>query len=333
MIGMMNILTDKQSKKKVYDYKFSIITAVYNTGIYLEEMIESVINQDIGFEENIQLILVDDGSQDNSLEICGKYKQRYSNIVILSVKHKGVSHARNIGMSEIRGKYVNFLDSDDKLETNVLSEVWEFFEKNRNYIDVVTIPLYFFDQQQGGHILNYKFKKSEIVDIEKDYNFILLSTSSSFIKSELVKQHFFDEKLKYAEDAAFITPIILKKKKYGVLNTCKYFYRKRGTLDSATQEGSNNIDWFIDYVTDYSLKLLIDIEKKWNYIPKYVYYLVMYDLQWRVNIMHKLDKVHKEEFIRILRKVLKKVPLTIIIKQKNLSLRGRCHCLLIKYTV
>lgn len=77
------------------DYKISIITAVYNVEEYLEEMIESVLEQTIGFE-NIQLILVDDGSVDSSGEICDRYAEQYpNNIVVVHKENGGVSTARN----------------------------------------------------------------------------------------------------------------------------------------------------------------------------------------------------------------------------------------------
>jgi glycosyltransferase involved in cell wall biosynthesis len=130
---------------KKYPYKFSIVTAIYNTEDYVSDAIESVINQTIGFEDNVQLILVNDGSTDRSGEICKEYRNRYpNNIVYIEKENGGVSSARNRGLKEVKGKYVNFLDSDDKLSKNTLEEVWKFFEKHYNEIDFVSIPIYFF---------------------------------------------------------------------------------------------------------------------------------------------------------------------------------------------
>ena len=63
--------------QKKYKFKFTIITAVYNIAPFLSEAIDSLINQDIGFEENVQLILVDDGSTDGSSDLCDVYKKQY----------------------------------------------------------------------------------------------------------------------------------------------------------------------------------------------------------------------------------------------------------------
>ena len=75
-------------------YKISIVMPFYNSESYIEEAIESVINQTIGFE-NIQLILVNDGSNDNSEKICLKYKNIYNNIIYIKQENGGVSSARN----------------------------------------------------------------------------------------------------------------------------------------------------------------------------------------------------------------------------------------------
>lgn len=95
------------------DYEFSVIIPIYNVEDYLEETIQSIINQTIGFDK-IQLILVNDGSPDNSEAICLKYKEMYpDNILYLPQENAGVSVARNNGLKHATGKYINFLDSDD----------------------------------------------------------------------------------------------------------------------------------------------------------------------------------------------------------------------------
>lgn len=106
------------------NFKFTIITAFYNTGKYLRESIESVINQDIGFESNVQYILVDDGSDDTSKDIALEYQKLCPhNILVLSKENGGVVSACNLGLEYIEGEFVNFLDSDDKFANNSLSAI------------------------------------------------------------------------------------------------------------------------------------------------------------------------------------------------------------------
>ena len=148
-----------------YKYKFSIISAVYNVEIYLSEAIESIISQTIGFK-NIQFILVDDGSPDNSGRICDEYAAKYpDNIFVVHKENGGAASARNAGLPLVQGKYVNFFDGDDKLTPDTLSLVWDFFEKHNSETDVVSIPLMFFDGQTGSHSHNNKILMgSRVID-------------------------------------------------------------------------------------------------------------------------------------------------------------------------
>lgn len=306
-----------------HTYKFSIVTAVYNTAEYLEEMIESLINQDIGFEDNVQLILVDDGSSDSSIRICKEYESRYpNNINVICLKHSGVSIARNEGLNLVKGKYVNFLDSDDKLEFNALSEVEKFFGKYQE-IDLVAIPLYFFDNDSGEHILNIKFKNARIIDIKSEYTSIQLSSSSTFIKADIMKLYKFNAKLKYAEDAQLITDIILRKGKYGVIKETKYYYRRRTDNSSATQSNEKS-EWYIDYIREFSFNMIKNLENIDEDYRLYIQYLVFYDLQWRINQFKNVRKIlnekEYEEFCSKLIEVIHEINVDIILKQRNIKI-------------
>lgn len=320
--------------KPTYKYKFSIVTAVYNTADYIDEMMKSVINQDIGFKDNVQVILIDDGSDDLSLKQCKKYSEDYpENVYVISLQHKGVSNARNTGIKFAKGKYINFLDSDDKLELNALSCAFEFLEKNNTEIDLVSIPLYFFDGKEGEHVLNYKFLSNKIIDISKEYESIQLSASSSFIKADILEKYEFNPILKSAEDAEIITKIILEKGKYGVLNNTKYYYRRRNDKSSATQ-GIEKKEWYLDYIRDFSCKMIElnnSVDEKYK---KYVQYIIMYDLQWRINrigyIKKVLTKDEIREFINYFFYVLKNIKYEVICKQKYIKKWKKLILLILK---
>ena len=163
-------------------FTYSIIMAIYNTAPYLNEAVESVLQQSIGFEEHVQLILVDDGSTDGSGWICDGYRKKYpNNVTVLYQKHCGVSAARNLGLEMAEGKYLGFLDSDDRLSYNTLQNVAEFFQLHQGEVDVISIPIYWFDGKTGEHILNYKYHSgSKISSLGNEPECIQLSISSAF---------------------------------------------------------------------------------------------------------------------------------------------------------
>lgn len=97
----------------------SIIVPIYNVENYLCKCIESLLNQDLSSEE-YEIILVDDGSPDRCGDICDEYANRYSNIRVVHRENGGLSAARNSGIEVAKGEYVQFVDSDDYLEPNVL---------------------------------------------------------------------------------------------------------------------------------------------------------------------------------------------------------------------
>lgn len=318
-----------------YKYRFSIVTAVYNTEKYLEEMIESVILQDIGME-NIQLILVDDGSTDNSVNLCKKYAKKYpDNICLIKSLHKGVSHARNLGLKQVQGKYINFLDSDDKLSRDALKKVWAFFEKQDSQLNVVAIPMVFFDQETGPHILNEKFTKDRIVDIESEYWAIQLSSSSAFIRRSALANVVFDEALDYAEDAKLLVEILKKTGKYGLLVEPTYFYRRRKNRSSAIQVSHSQRKWYLDYVKQFSSKIINQADHvEYKGMRSYMHYLVIYDLQWRFNTIKQsrtcLSVKDLLVFFSECRKVMKPVNWMYIKQQKHLNRSGRLCMYLLK---
>lgn len=163
---------------------------VYNVEDYIEEAIDSVINQSFDFNK-VQLIIVDDGSPDNSKQIALNYQYKYpNNIIVLSKENGGQASAFNYAMDYVEGKYVNFMDPDDMISKDTLTVVNDFF--NENNIDVVSLPIFTFERIEGPHKLNSKFTNdNRIVNLLDDIYSIQLSVASSFIKKEALIGHFF----------------------------------------------------------------------------------------------------------------------------------------------
>ncbi|MED4130206.1 CDP-glycerol glycerophosphotransferase family protein [Shouchella miscanthi] len=305
-------------------YLFSIVMAIYNVEKYLEDAIESVVNQSIGFEENVQLILVDDGSPDNSELICKTYQEKYpNNVIYIKQKNAGVSVARNTGIELAEGKYINFLDSDDYFDLDVLEKVNNFFELNGDEIDLVAIPLIFFEAKQGPHMLHYKFKSTRIIDIDIEYDSIQLQSGSTFIKREngLGELRFLPGQ-KFGEDASLLTDIIMKKRKFGVIHDSVYNYRARTSGTSALQGSKESFDYYIPTIDMYYIPKLEKYNQLYqNRVPKYIQFLVMYDMQFRLKakVAPEVLKGHMDDYYNRILYMLKFIDIDIIWKQRYLN--------------
>lgn len=312
--------------------------AVYNVEPFLREAIDSVIAQSIGFQR-IQLILVDDGSADGSGDICDEYAAAYpQNIRVIHKENGGVSSARNAGLEYAEGKYLNFMDADDTLSENVCAKVIEFFEKHYDDMDVVSFPMFFFDGRTGPHILNNKFSKgSRVIDLRKEYDMIQLSTASSFLKHETVKKLGlrYDTRLKFTEDAKLLVPLLCEKMRLGVVSTCRYRVRRRTVSQSATQQSGARKEWWLDTLQHFQMDTITYCMSNYGFLPRYVQYLLAYDLQWRLQQPalphHLLSGDEIAEFHSLLSRVLSFLDDEIIWKQKNIWREHKIFSLCLKY--
>lgn len=324
----------------MYKYKFSIISAVYNVENYVRSTIDSIVKQSIGFEENVQLILVDDGSPDSSGEICEEYKELYpNNIIVIHKENGGVSSARNEGLKYAEGEFVNFVDSDDHLGINVLESVYDFFKLHEDEVDLISIPIRYFEARRGSHTLNYKFYKgSRVVDLEEDWFYPQMHVASSFIKRSALDGISFDCNLAYAEDAKFVLQVLLKKRKIGLLNSCTYWYRSRRTGGSAIQNSGKKASWYLPVVNHFQ-KYFVDLfASQSKEMPKFVQMNIMYDLQWRFKLNSKfiydagLTDEEIKEYTDIIRYTIKYIDDDVIMYQRNLYTEHKNYILYFKYS-
>ena len=321
---------------KPYKFKFSIVTAVYNTQEYVSDAIDSVINQSIGFKDNVQLILVNDGSKDKSGDICKEYRDKYpNNIIYIEKENGGVSSARNKGLEKVEGKYVNFLDSDDKLSKNTLEEVWKFFEEHYDEIDFVSIPTKFFEANNDEHPLNYKYKKTHIVNIFENTNDILLFVNSAFIKKEKAQNFKFDQRVHYSEDAKYISMILLEKGVYGALSSPFYLYRKRSNQDSAIQTKSYKKTWLLDTPQFVYMEIMEKCVNLFNGVPLYFQNLIMHDLQFRFkqDNLSGLNEKEISDYFSKLSEILQFIDDQIILSKPFYYIEHKIFCLTIKHKI
>ncbi len=318
----------KKSKRNVevqsndgYKYRFSVIIPVYNVEDYLEETILTVVEQTMGFEENIQLILINDGSKDGSDKVCKKFKALYpNNVVYVEKENGGVSSARNEGIKYIEGKYTNFLDSDDKWEKNAFIKVYEHFETIADEVDVLSCRIQRFDAKNTFHVTDFKYRDgNRIVDLTtpEDECAVQLSASNVFIKSDVVKKNQFTYDVKYGEDSLFINKIILEKMKYGIISNVIYFYRVRQSTTSAVQTQTFDKSFYIDTVREYHIGLAEYCKEKYGEVYSYVQAVIAYDIGWRLfNDSYKqvLTPEEQIQYLESLKKAYSNIEDRIIIK-------------------
>lgn len=315
-------------------FRFSIIMSIFNMEDYLEESIDSIINQTLDFKKNTQLILIDDGSNDNSKEICLKYYEKFpNNIVFISKSNEGQGKSRNVGLEYAQGEIVNFLDADDYLSKNTLKEVCKFFREFDNEMDIVSIPLILFGREEGDHRLNYKYKYNRVIDLIDEPNNPQLSASSAFVRFDSIGNLRFSENILSSEDCIFINKILLKKKKLGVINTAQYYYRMRfdesSTIDKSIYEKryyNERFKYYFSNLIDYCLS-------KEGSVPDFIQYTLSYDFQW----IFKLDSLdifdnneEINEFWYYLDYILSFINENVIVNNRNIEDRFKSFFIYLK---
>ena len=286
-------------------YLFSVIISIYNTGRYLDDSIGSLINQTIGFKQ-IQVILINDGSSDNTEEICKKYQKKYhKNIVYINISHSGVSKARNVGLRYAKGTFINFLDADDKWDSRAFRSVLIFFKMNKD-VDLASGRMKYFEAKNNYHFLDYKFYKTRKVNLIKEYNCIQLSSSSTFFKASLIKGQKFEEGVFSGEDVRFIFNILLFKPIIGIIKEAIYFYRKRSDYTSAIQNTENNIGFYfstINSVQQYLVNKSIELH---NQILPFIQFYLAYEILFRISSQpyKYLDKINYKAYCSLIEQFL-----------------------------
>lgn len=132
--------------------EISVVIPVYNAEKALKKTIESILKQK--YFERTELILIDDGSTDNSNAICQSYSEKYNNIVVQRISNSGVSHARNVGKNLAAGQYIWFVDADDYISEDAFEKLFEVTEKKR--YDVIYFNNVF--EQVDGSVISYPIK-------------------------------------------------------------------------------------------------------------------------------------------------------------------------------
>lgn len=241
----------------------SIIVPLYNNQKYVSSCLDSIVNQ---CSKDIEIIIVNDGSTDNSGNIADKYAQKYSFIKVIHQSNRGVSAARNIAIQESKGQYLVFLDSDDILYKGFFQKILELIG---SHPDIIEINADLIDK-----IGNLLYKKIFSLDNKKtkfsntDEAKLRLSKQAKYylwsriIKRDLVRHLNFDERICFCEDALYLTECYFEAKKIITFNESLYGYRQHDS--NLTVAKTNKNIYQLTILCDVVVDKIDSIEKE-NY--------------------------------------------------------------------
>lgn len=225
--------------------EISVIIPVYNVEKYLQECLDSLINQTF---YDIEIICINDGSTDDSVNILREYEKKDSRVKVFDRKHNGPSAARNIGINESKGKYITFVDADDYIEKDTYVTAIKYIKN----VDIVAWGIKVFGEhslkQRKSDNEYYQLKYTGLVDMS---DAVVLNTDCSvcnkLFKKEilLLNNISFPEGLHY-EDAAFWWKYAINCKNIYFIDLCFYNYRRRD--DSIMANTFAECDYAVDHL-------------------------------------------------------------------------------------
>lgn len=292
----------------VKNFKFSIVTLIDDVERIIDNSIKAILNQTIDFEENIQLIFINNNCSDSSLEICHGYRKEYpENIVILDGENLSINDA----FDHIQGEYVNFFDISDKLSDDALKNIYSSFSKHSD-VDVIAIPNLTLERERR-HKLNYKFTKGgeEVVDLFETPEFFNPYLNSSFIRSETAKKYRFDDSLLFKKESFFINKILIDSPKYILLdkNTIHYYIEPSEQIPVDLDEHPLKKESLENFADVYCINLIDYAIEKYGKIPQFIQHLITFEIAEHglVSDLSDIYDADDNAFIKSLRNVLNRL--------------------------
>lgn len=226
--------------------KVSVIVPVYNVEKYIEKSLDSLINQTLG---DIEIIIVNDGSTDNSKELIKKYEEKYKNITYLEKENGGLSDARNFGMNYAKGEYIAFLDSDDFVDVTIYEKMYnKAVEEKADYVECD-----FYWSYPNKNKLDKGFRYTNKKEM---FTYGRVVAWNKLIKKDIIKEKF-PVGLLY-EDIEFFYKLLPNIKKFAFVEESLVYYVQReeslvNKQDYKTRQIFNIFDNVIDYYKKHNL--------------------------------------------------------------------------------
>lgn len=291
----------------------SVIIPVYNVQEYLIKCIESVINQTY---ENLEIIIVDDGSTDKSTEICDKVKKNDSRIRVIHKENGGLSDARNVGIDNANGEYISFIDSDDYVDNNYIELLYNAIKQYDADMSIASHRVIYekniIDRSTGKE---FCAEPIEILKMLLYDNGIDTSAWGKLYKKSLFNEIRFP-KGRFFEDSATTYMLIDKSKKIGVCSKPIYNYVIRNNSISNETFSEKKMDLIVstEEMTNYIKNKYPELEKACNRRLMYAYLSTLTQLA--------KSKVKNKKIQKKLMKYINKNRNNVL-KDKNIPKRDR----------
>ena len=307
-------------KKEIIMDKISIVVAVYNAEKTLKKCVDSLLNQTYN---NIEIILVNDCSKDNSLDICNEYSKANDNVKVISnERNSGVSDTRNNGIDNSTGEYICFVDSDDYVESNYIEVLYYYYQK---YNTVPICGFVYHDEYNHAKPVKYSWSGDEgLVSLGEAFKlkselYLTALWNKLFDRKLIVDRNIrFDTNVSVGEDLRFSVDYFIKNNvdKICVLSEPLYHYMKltdnslmSNFVDNFDRE-KDNLDLIRSLAIKYNKSVDVEYKKAIEQVKTSMIYLIMRDKKFS----------NKEKFIRI-KKINSKFTLIMFVKEKILIIK------------
>lgn len=304
--------------------KISVIIPVYNTEKYIKKCLDSLVNQTMN---NIEIIVVNDGSIDHSEEIIKKYEEKYKNMIKYFKKENGgLSEARNYGIRKANGEYIAFVDSDDYIDINLFSNLEKYMQREVDLIKYKTIKIYENEKQEKFEGPVFEEKNGQDAFNKLYAKDILLEPAWLYLyKREFWNENNFEfTENTYHEDFGLIPLVILQAKTMVSTDVYGYYYiqRENSIVTDNTKNKKKAYDLLVHYDNMINKIKDMKLDKKTKENIK-IYYtnailLKINDLDKNETKKYikevKKRKILKNIKIRNIKQLIKKIILLINIK-------------------
>ena len=280
-------------------YKVSIIIPIYNVEKYLKECIDSAVNQTL---KDVEIILVDDGSTDNSGRICDEYAKKDNRIKVIHQTNGGLGKAYNAGLKNSTAPYIGFLESDDYAETDMFESLYKTAAEND--ADVVKGDWFYYSTTpQISNIYQDSFKNFPTNTIINSRQYPLITNIKPTIWSAIYKREFLNRyDINFLEtpgasyqDASFAFKAACAAEKFILVPKAFIHYRQDNEFASVKSKGKvyavcdeyNEIDKFLDKFQEIK-----------EYIEPYKWLMQFHGYNWNLK---RIDNIYKKEFAQVYR--------------------------------